>query len=118
MDNHRQASPTPAAKAHEQARNALVMACLPLAFSGTSTRQLQQFITAARALQAACTQDNTPEHPLDVLFWLRRHLNQQAQRLGQSEFYRAHCRRAAKALEDEIAASVVTLSRGGLCRLD
>lgn len=103
---------------YERALSELAIASLPLIFRDTTPKQLRHFIAAALELRDSCHEDNSPEHPLDVLLWLRRRLNQEAKNPRHGEFYRAQCLREVNRVEQQIELACVKLSQGGLTILE
>ena len=111
-------APDTAEQRYEHARSVLAQAALPLAGSNTTIGHLQHFIAAALAVCDVCVRDCLPDRPLDVLFWLRRRLNKEANKPGRNELYRALCRREVDHVERRIGSACAGLSGGALVPLE
>ncbi|MCV6587984.1 MAG: hypothetical protein OIF57_02985 [Marinobacterium sp.] len=101
-------------RCYESALSELAMTRLSLIFNDSTTSQLKHFIAAALELHDAHNTDTTFDRPIDILLWLRRRLNQEANNPEQNELYRAQCLREVSRVEREIDATCVALSQRGL----
>lgn len=108
----------PITQSYDHARSMLAIANLALVLRDATTEQLRLFITAALQLHDACSNEKTAERPIDVLFWLRQRLKQEANKPEKDEFFRAQCLREVSKVEKKIGAASVELSRGKLTILE